>query len=183
MVLVALTHFFSLHNALSASYKEKSCPVFVPFFSEKSSKLLSINLLQRFCGGYRIRTCGAFQPTCFRDKHHKPLGQSSVFCDAKLINFGIIINFLHANYSFKDNFLTDSGIRWMDSGSVFRLTASAKFRKVTSLTCLANSHSQTTITFHPKASSSATSRASRSLFRRILDQVQKPVLRIVIENK
>ena len=30
--------------------------------------------------------------TCFRDKHHKPLGQSSVFCDAKLINFGIIIN-------------------------------------------------------------------------------------------
>ena len=53
---------------------------------------MTISSLQRFGGGYRIRTCGAFQPTCFRDKHHKPLGQSSVFCDAKITIFGEIIN-------------------------------------------------------------------------------------------
>ncbi len=34
MESVELAHFFSLHNALKASYKEKSCPVFVPFFQE-----------------------------------------------------------------------------------------------------------------------------------------------------
>lgn len=61
--------------------------------SKKSKvKLMTISSLQRFGGGYRIRTCGAFQPTCFRDKHHKPLGQSSVFCDAKITIFGEIIN-------------------------------------------------------------------------------------------
>ncbi len=50
---------------------------------------------------------------------------------------------------------------------MFRLTASAKFRSVKSLVCLDSSHSQTTITFQPNASSAATSCASLSLLRRI----------------
>lgn len=67
------TIFFSLHNALSASYKENSCPVFVPFFSEKSRKLLSISSLQRFRGGYRIA-----------------LGSSKLF-KSLVINFGFLL--------------------------------------------------------------------------------------------
>ena len=74
---------------------------------------------------------------------------------------------MYRRYSSKDNILTDKGIGWIDSGSMFRLTASTKFRSVKSLARLDSSHSQTTITFHPNASRAATSCASLSLFRRI----------------
>ena len=54
-----------LHNALSASYKEKSCPVFVPFFSEKSSKLLSVSSYSDFAEDTGFEPVGPFSRLVF----------------------------------------------------------------------------------------------------------------------
>ncbi len=74
---------------------------------------------------------------------------------------------MYRRHSSKDNFLTDKGIGWIDSGSTFRLNVEASLSRVFLLSTGDNSHSHTTITFHPNASRAATSCASLSLFRRI----------------
>ena len=48
--------FFSLHNSTRASYKEKFCPVFVPFEGFKLCKILAISPLWTFSGDGRSRT-------------------------------------------------------------------------------------------------------------------------------
>lgn len=45
--------FFSLHNSTRASYKEKFCPVFVPFEGLELCKILAISLLWAFSGDGR----------------------------------------------------------------------------------------------------------------------------------
>lgn len=46
--------FFSLHNSTRASYKEKNCPVFVPFERLELCKILAISPLWTFSGDGRI---------------------------------------------------------------------------------------------------------------------------------
>ena len=46
--------FFSLHNSARASYKEKFCPVFVPFGGYGLCKILAISPLWTFSGDGRI---------------------------------------------------------------------------------------------------------------------------------
>ena len=48
--------FFSLHNSTRASYKEKFCPVFVPFERLELCKILAISPLWTFSGDGRSRT-------------------------------------------------------------------------------------------------------------------------------
>ena len=48
--------FFSLHNSARASYKEKNCPVFVPFERLELCKILVISSLRTFSGDGRSRT-------------------------------------------------------------------------------------------------------------------------------
>ena len=48
--------FFSLHNSARASYKEKNCPVFVPFGGYGPCKILAISPLWTFSGDGRSRT-------------------------------------------------------------------------------------------------------------------------------
>ena len=74
---------------------------------------------------------------------------------------------MYRRHSSKDNFLTDKGIGWIDSGSTFRLSVAASLSRVFLLSTGDSSHSHTTITFHPSASRAAASAASRSLFLRI----------------
>lgn len=49
-------HFFSLHNSTRASYKEKFCPVLVPFEKLELCKILAISPLWTFSGDGRSRT-------------------------------------------------------------------------------------------------------------------------------
>ena len=53
---MASEHFFSLHNSARASYKEKFCPVFVPFGGYRLCKILAISPLWIFSGDGRSRT-------------------------------------------------------------------------------------------------------------------------------
>ncbi len=83
---------------------------------------------------------------------------------------------IYRRHSSKDNFLTDKGIGWIDSGSTFRLNVEASLSRVFLLSTGDSSHSHTTITFHPSASRAAVSAASRSLFLRIFSAQNSTLL-------